>query len=237
MKGDPHSFDRWRNCSAQQSYRLSFWKVAADEINYRRFFDINDLAAIRVEDPEVFQAVHSLMFDLVEAGRSTVCGWTTPTGFTIPPNISNACRAPACRPLETTPALLHRHREDPGGKREAASGWDNRGHHRLRLPGPGERPIRRPASGTALFSACTRHSPDSPPFGEDLVYASKRLILQTSMSGELNVLAGKLDKISEQHRWSRDFTLASLRHVLRGNHRLVSHLSNLYHRSRGASRR
>ena len=55
----------------------------------------------------------------------------------------------------------------------------------------------------------------SSPSPEDLVYASKRLILQTSMSGELSVLAGQLDKISEQHRWSRDFTLASLRHVLR----------------------
>jgi (1->4)-alpha-D-glucan 1-alpha-D-glucosylmutase len=50
---------------------------------------------------------------------------------------------------------------------------------------------------------------------EDLVYGSKRLILQTSMSGELSVLATKLDKISEHHRWSRDFTLSSLRHVLR----------------------
>jgi len=55
----------------------------------------------------------------------------------------------------------------------------------------------------------------SSPSFEDLIYASKRMILQTSMSGELNVLAGKLDKISEQHRWSRDFTGASLRHVLR----------------------
>ena len=41
-----------------QAYRLCFWRVATDEINYRRFFDINELAAIRVEEPEVFQAVH-----------------------------------------------------------------------------------------------------------------------------------------------------------------------------------
>ena len=53
------------------------------------------------------------------------------------------------------------------------------------------------------------------PSCEDLIYECKKLILQISMSSELNVLAGKLDKISEQHRWSRDFTLASLRHVLR----------------------
>ena len=53
---------------ADQAYRLSFWRVAADEINYRRFFDINDLAAIRVEDPDVFATVHALVFDLVRKG-------------------------------------------------------------------------------------------------------------------------------------------------------------------------
>ena len=58
----------WRDCS-QQSYRLRFWRVAMDEINYRRFFDINDLAAIRVEDADVFSAVHALIFDLVRQGR------------------------------------------------------------------------------------------------------------------------------------------------------------------------
>src|SRR5262249_23026336 len=68
-KGIPRSFDRLEDLLAQQSYRLSFWGVAAAEINYRRFFDINELAAIRVEDPEVFTAVHQLLFDLIKEGR------------------------------------------------------------------------------------------------------------------------------------------------------------------------
>src|SRR2546427_6726862 len=67
-KGDPRSFDALERMLADQSYRLSFWRVAADEINYRRFFDINDLAAIRVEEPEAFATVHSLVFDLVRKG-------------------------------------------------------------------------------------------------------------------------------------------------------------------------
>ncbi len=50
---------------------------------------------------------------------------------------------------------------------------------------------------------------------DDLVCDSKRLILQVAMSSELNVLARRLDQISEQHRWSRDFTLESLRDALR----------------------
>ena len=58
-QGDPRSFDRLERMLREQAYRLSFWRVAADEINYRRFFDINDLATIRVEDPEVFATVHA----------------------------------------------------------------------------------------------------------------------------------------------------------------------------------
>ena len=68
-RGEPRSFDRLERLLESEAYRLSFWRVAMDEINYRRFFDINDLAAIRVEDPEVFSAVHALIFDLVRQGH------------------------------------------------------------------------------------------------------------------------------------------------------------------------
>src|SRR5262249_16077511 len=67
----PESFDRLERLLASQAYRLCFWRVAADEINYRRFFDINELAAIRVEDPQVFAAVHELILSLIERGFVT----------------------------------------------------------------------------------------------------------------------------------------------------------------------
>jgi (1->4)-alpha-D-glucan 1-alpha-D-glucosylmutase len=70
-KGDPHSFDRLEKLLADQAYRLSVWHVAADEINYRRFFDINELAPIRVEEPAVFDAVHELTLRLVNQGLVT----------------------------------------------------------------------------------------------------------------------------------------------------------------------
>jgi (1->4)-alpha-D-glucan 1-alpha-D-glucosylmutase len=70
-KGDPRSFDGLEAFLASQAYRLSSWRVAADEINYRRFFDINDLAAIRVEEPAVFAAVHGLAFRLLAEGRAS----------------------------------------------------------------------------------------------------------------------------------------------------------------------
>ena len=70
-KGDPRSFDRLEALLADQAYRLSFWGVAAEEINYRRFFDINDLAAIRVEEPKVLDAVHAKAFELLRDGKVT----------------------------------------------------------------------------------------------------------------------------------------------------------------------
>ena len=53
----------------RQWYRLAHWKVADEELNYRRFFDVDTLAAVRVEDPDVFEATHRLLLDLIGQGR------------------------------------------------------------------------------------------------------------------------------------------------------------------------
>ncbi len=71
VAGDPRSFDALDNLLNGQSYRLSFWQVAAEEINYRRFFDVNELAAIRMEHPAVFEASHRLVMELVRRGQVT----------------------------------------------------------------------------------------------------------------------------------------------------------------------
>lgn len=69
--GDSGSFDNLDSLIYEQVYRPAFWKVAAEEINYRRFFDINHLAAIRMEEPEVFKAAHSLLLELMACGKIT----------------------------------------------------------------------------------------------------------------------------------------------------------------------
>ncbi|MGH2650007.1 MAG: malto-oligosyltrehalose synthase, partial [Actinomycetota bacterium] len=68
-RGDPRSFDLFDRLLGDQVYRLAHWRVAADEINYRRFFDINELAAIRMENPAVFRESHRLILRLVEEGK------------------------------------------------------------------------------------------------------------------------------------------------------------------------
>jgi (1->4)-alpha-D-glucan 1-alpha-D-glucosylmutase len=69
--GDPRSFDLLDGLIDTQVYRLAYWRVAADEVNYRRFFDINDLAAIRAESDDAFQATHQLVLNLLAEGKVT----------------------------------------------------------------------------------------------------------------------------------------------------------------------
>jgi (1->4)-alpha-D-glucan 1-alpha-D-glucosylmutase len=65
----PAGRERFHTLLQQQHYRLAWWRTASEEINWRRFFDINDLVAIRVEDDEVFEAVHATVFRLYAMGR------------------------------------------------------------------------------------------------------------------------------------------------------------------------
>jgi (1->4)-alpha-D-glucan 1-alpha-D-glucosylmutase len=68
-KGDPASFGPLDALLFKQSYRLANWHSATEEVNYRRFFGLNDLVAVKVEDPEVFEATHALIFRLVAEGK------------------------------------------------------------------------------------------------------------------------------------------------------------------------
>ena len=69
--GQPRSFDVLDRLLNQQSYRLAHWRVASEEINYRRFFDVNQLAALRIEDPAVFEEVHRFVFELIRGGAAS----------------------------------------------------------------------------------------------------------------------------------------------------------------------
>ena len=204
--GEPGSFDRLERLLESEAYRLSFWRVAMDEINYRRFFDINDLAAIRVEDPEVFSPVHKLIFDLVRQGHIRGLRVDHPDGLFEPEKYFRFLRD-ACKVWTVAEKILTGN--EPLRTDWAVEGTTGYGFmnvvNGLFVDHTKEKAFqqlyRRFTGWTAAF--------------DDLVCDSKRLILQVAMSSELNVLARRLDHISEQHRWSRDFTLESLRDALR----------------------
>jgi len=83
--GEPRSFDQLDELIESQAYRLAFWRVTTEEINYRRFFDINELAAIRVEVPEVFEATHRLVFRVLGNQQAMGLRIDHPDGLWDPP--------------------------------------------------------------------------------------------------------------------------------------------------------
>jgi (1->4)-alpha-D-glucan 1-alpha-D-glucosylmutase len=84
VKGEPRTFDLLDGLLDTQVYRLSYWRVATEEINYRRFFDINHLAAIRMEDPEVFRETHKLVMKLIKEEKVTGLRVDHPDGLYDP---------------------------------------------------------------------------------------------------------------------------------------------------------
>jgi (1->4)-alpha-D-glucan 1-alpha-D-glucosylmutase len=221
QRGDPRSFDRLEALLSYQAYRLCYWRVAADEINYRRFFEINDLAAIRVEEPEVFEAVHTIIFQLLSQGLVTGLRIDHPDGLFDPGqyflDLQTGCSAavaqagitldPRDRPwyliVEKILVRDERLRRD----------WAVHGTTGYEFLNLVNGLFINPNGGRPFHDLYERLIGRPFNFG-DVAYEAKKLILDGSMSSELHVLARGLDRISEQHRWSRDFTLFSLQEVL-----------------------
>ncbi|MCL5022030.1 MAG: malto-oligosyltrehalose synthase [Nitrospirae bacterium] len=84
VEGQPRSFDLLDGLLDEQVYRLSHWRVAAEEINYRRFFDINSLAALRIENPNAFRETHRLVMELIREGKVTGLRIDHPDGLYNP---------------------------------------------------------------------------------------------------------------------------------------------------------
>jgi (1->4)-alpha-D-glucan 1-alpha-D-glucosylmutase len=85
VKGESQSMDSLDRFLDLQVYRMAFWRTASEEINYRRFFDINELAAIRIEDERVFEYYHRLTFDWLAEGKIHGLRIDHPDGLYDPP--------------------------------------------------------------------------------------------------------------------------------------------------------
>ena len=213
--GVPESFDRLHQLLELQAYRVAYWRTAFDEINYRRFFDINDLAGLRMEDPRVFAATHVLLLELVEQGRMTGIRLDHPDGLFDPTAYFRSLAAAIAERVGATDELpLYIIIEKVLGRGEQLrENWPVHGTtgygflntinglfvhpERLRLL----RRLYRQFTGFRQTAA-------------DTEYAAKRAMMRTAMASELNVLATALNRISETDRRFRDFTLNSLRRAL-----------------------
>jgi (1->4)-alpha-D-glucan 1-alpha-D-glucosylmutase len=238
-KGEAKSFDLLDGLMNQQIYRLSHWRVATEEINYRRFFDINGLAAIRMEHYDVFQAAHQLIFRLIGDGSVTGLRIDHPDGLFNPVEyfhrLQRACYIrQMIGPVGTTPEK----------ELDLAERYDE-----AVLADPAYRPFY--IVGEKILTKSERMPEDWPIFSttgyvflnsvngifidganakafdvlyekfikamvnvQDVIYEKKKLVMLVAMSSEVNTLGHYLNDISEKNRHTRDFTLYSLRSAL-----------------------
>ncbi|MFA5514715.1 MAG: malto-oligosyltrehalose synthase [Desulfuromonadales bacterium] len=204
--GDLESFTPLDQLLGEQNFRLSFWKMAAEEINYRRFFSINDLISVQAEREEVFLETHRLISEQVAAGHFT--------GLRID-HIDGLC----------DPAqYLKRLREQIGDEvylvveKITAAGeplppWPIQGttgyEFMNRVAGLFCRKENAKAF-TRLYSAFSGEAVDY----DELVYEKKKLIVERHMIGDINNLAHLLKNIASRHRYGSDITMYSLRRSL-----------------------
>jgi (1->4)-alpha-D-glucan 1-alpha-D-glucosylmutase len=211
--GDPHSFDRLAELLDDQPYRLSFWRVAAEEINYRRFFDINDLAGVRVERPEVFEATHRLILKLVEEGKVTGLRIDHPDGLYDPEDYLRTLQAESIRRLDGSSIYLLVEKILTG-EEQLSRDWPVAGTVGYDFLNRVNALFVARDAAPSMTATYTQFLDERQNFAE-LVYQRKLLILRVSLASELNVLAYLLDRISESNRRYRDFTLGALTQALR----------------------
>jgi (1->4)-alpha-D-glucan 1-alpha-D-glucosylmutase len=206
--GEPASMDLLDSLLADQAYRAAYWRVAGEEINYRRFFDINELAAIRMEDAPVFEATHHLIFRLVREGTVTGLRIDHPDGLYDPAEYFRRLQDRAGGEIYVVAEKILA----PG--EQLPESWATAGTTGYEFLNLLNGIFVDRAQARAMEQNYARLIRHRPGFTE-IVHECKRLIMETSMAAELNTLAHRLDTISEKHRASRDFTLGSLTRALR----------------------
>ena len=238
--GDPGSFDLLDALLGQQVYRIAHWRVATEEINYRRFFDINSLGAIRVEDPVVFEETHRLVLKLVAAGNISGLRIDHADGLLDPELYLKRLQA-ACFGLRQE----HPGDEPAGNEDDCSRGSTGERYDKVLAADPcykpfyiigekilikGEKlPDSWPIFGTTGYDFAIQvnslfvESANAAPFDllysrfvqqridfQEVILSRKRVVMQVTMSSEINMLGHYLNKLSEQSRHTRDFTLNSL---------------------------
>jgi (1->4)-alpha-D-glucan 1-alpha-D-glucosylmutase len=217
--GDPRSFDRLDELLNAQSYRLAFWRVAAEEINYRRFFDVNDLAAIRVELPKVFDAAHKLLFELVASGAVTGLRIDHPDGLYRPleyfEKLQLRCAKALRVPLPKDGRAIYLIVEKIlTSDEQLPQNWPVHGTTGYDFANQVAGVLVDHDAEGAISKIFKRFIGHSLHFGH-LVYAKKRLVMRISLANEVNVLGTMVDRLSEQNRWFRDYTLEALARAVR----------------------
>src|SRR5437763_10689513 len=196
--GRPASFRRLHRLLEQQAYRIANWRVAAEEINYRRFFNINDLAGLRIEQPELFEATHRLIFDMVDRGEVQGLRIDHIDGLFDPAAYCNALQQRAGQQTYiVAEKILARYERLPDWPIAGSTGYDF-ANQVLAL-------FVNPSAEAAMTRLYRRLAGRAQSFDE-VLYASKKRIMQVNLASEMNVLARRFHRLSMSDWRTRDFT-------------------------------
>lgn len=208
--GESASFDRLHQLIEAQAYRLAFWRVASDEINYRRFFDINDLAGLRMENDEVFEATHQLLLRLIQEAKLDGLRLDHPDGLYDPE--AYFCKlVEHCNRIGRAPYLVVE--KILAADEDLRSSWPVHGTTGYEFTNLLNGLFVDTSAARRMERAYHSFIGEHVNF-DDLLYRSKKLIMKSGLSGELNVLANLLSSIAEADRASCDYTLNGLRTAL-----------------------
>ncbi|HKS90207.1 MAG TPA: malto-oligosyltrehalose synthase [Stellaceae bacterium] len=212
INGRDGEFATWQRLDVligRQYWRLAHFRVAADDINYRRFFNINELAGLRMELPEVFEHAHRLVFRLIGDGSLAGLRIDHIDGLLDPAGYLHRLREAAPRRdfylvVEKILAPHESLRED----------WPVAGTTGYDFAGLVLGLLVDPAGEAPLSDAYERFAGPAAPFDE-IVRAAKLRIMDHEMASELNVLAREAGRIARQNPRTADFTRNILRRALR----------------------
>ena len=224
--GQRASFDALHALLDAQPYRLAHWRVAADEINYRRFFDINDLAALRMERAEVFEATHRLVLTLAAAGAIDGLRIDHPDGLADPAGYFRRLQeryaelaglAPLAAPRAGMPSemalyvvvekIVAPHEQVP---RE----WSVHGTTGYRFANVINGLLIDGAARARLDRTWRVFVGGEAQEFHELAWSGRHAVMDGPLAGELTVLAQALLRLAREDRRTRDFTLLSLRRAL-----------------------
>lgn len=205
VPGEAASFDALDRLLAEQAYRLSFWKVAAEELNYRRFFNINELISLRVEDPEVLARTHRMIFAMVRAGQFTGVRVDHIDGLYDPAGYLERLRRELPETYIVVEKILALDEELPSWPVQGTTGYDFLNYASGVFCARANK--KKFAQIYARFSGVQGSC-------HQLAFEKKRLIMGKYMAGDIDGLARLLKELSSRDRHAADVTLHGLKRAL-----------------------
>lgn len=201
--GKRGQFDKLDELIQQQHYQLAYWKAASTEINYRRFFDVTEMAAMKMELPEVFRETHRLIFTWLDSGTVTGLRIDHPDGLWDPEEYLQRIQRRASRtPYVVVEKILSGDESLPDDwPVEGTTGYDfvNRSNG-LFING----------SNVSVFDEMYREFIGCDEDFREIVYSSRMMVLEQSFAGELNSLSCRLAGIASRTRSGREFAFSEL---------------------------